>query len=60
MIFQFFNDLFINVDLSFISILKFGFVDLLSFSFSLFVIYLLYCLFFRPILKSLKRGGIND
>lgn len=54
MIYTFFNDLFINTNLSYNNILKFVCVDLCSFLFSCFILYILYKLFYSMIFKSIK------
>lgn len=54
MIYTFFNDLFINTNLSYNNILKFVCVDLCSFMFSCLVLFVLYKLFYSMIFKSLK------
>lgn len=56
MIYNFFNELFINTNLIYNDIIKFIVVDLFTFLFSIFVLFILYKLFYSMIISIIKKG----
>lgn len=54
MIYQFFNDLFINVNVPYINIIRFIFVDMMTFLLSCVSIYILYILFYKLIINYVR------